>query len=194
MSAPSRFPLAWPSGWPRKHPGGRMNATFKVGYDQALKELGLEIERLGGRYPILSTNLELRVDGTPRRDHGEPRDRGVAVYFELKGKQKVFACETFTTVKDNIRAIGLTIAALRAMERFGATEMLERTLNAFDALPAPKSCWEILGLQPGASAGAVQSAFTMLALKRHPDKPGGSHDAMSELNAAREQALKGGSP
>lgn len=190
MTAPSRYPLAWPEGWPRKSPAGRKYASFKVDFDKAVRELGYEIERLGGRYPILSTNLELRVDGTPRRDRGEPSDRGVAVYFELKGKQKVFACETFTTVKDNIRAIGLTIAALRTVERFGATEMLERTLSAFDALPPPKSCWDILGLRPGSSAEEIQAAWRRLAAQHHPDR-GGSEARMAEINTARDDALKG---
>lgn len=183
-----RYPLAWPAGWPRAT--SRKSAAFKVDYDKALRELGYEIERLGGRYPVMSTNMELRLDGQPRRDKGEPRDPGVAVYFELKTKQKVFACDSFHTVRDNIRAIGLTIANLRSIERYGATAMLERTLNAFDALPAPKSCWDLLGVKPGAGAGEVQAAYTRLALIHHPDK-GGTTDAMAELNAARERALKG---
>jgi hypothetical protein len=31
-----------------------------------------EIERTGGRYPLVSNNVELRVDGQIRRDRGEP--------------------------------------------------------------------------------------------------------------------------
>jgi hypothetical protein len=192
MSVP-RYPLAWPAGWARTVLGGRRMAHFKVTFDKALRELGYEIERMGGRYPVVSTNMELRIDGQPRRDKGEPADRGVAVYFELKGKQKVFACDTFTTVKDNIRAIGLTIAAIRSIDRYGATAMMERTLSAFEALPAPKSCWEILGLTPAAAAspGMIQAAYRAKAMELHPDQ-GGSHDAMAELNRARDQALKAG--
>ncbi|TGR16226.1 J domain-containing protein, partial [Mesorhizobium sp. M8A.F.Ca.ET.202.01.1.1] len=32
--------------------------------------------------------------------------------------------------------------------------------------------------------------YRRLAAQRHPDLPGGSHDAMAELNQAKEQALK----
>lgn len=186
----TRYPLAWPAGWPRKYPGGRRSAAFKVSYDQAVKQLDQEIGRLGGKYPTLSTNLELRLDGSPRRDRGEPSDRGVAVYFELNGKQKVFACETFTTVKDNIRAIGLTIEALRAVQRFGATEMLERALNAFDALPPPTRWWDILQVRQDASRDVIEANYRRLARERHPDA-GGSNDAMAELNAAKQAALEG---
>ncbi len=184
----TRYPLAWPEGWPRAK--SRKSAAFKVDFDKAVRELGYEIERLGGRYPVLSTNLETRLDGTLKRGQYEPRDPGVAVYFELKGTQKVFACDTFHAVKDNIRAIGKTIEALRAIERFGASSLLERTLTAFEALPAPKTCWEILGLQPGANAGMIQAAYVAKAKQAHPDA-GGSNAAMAELNAARDRALKG---
>lgn len=190
MSIP-RFPLAWPAGWPRSGPvGGRRAAQFKVTREKAIRELGNEIARLGGRYPVVSSNVELRIDGQMRMDRGEPVDRGVAVYFERKGKQQVFACDTFTTVKDNIRAIGLTIAALRAVERYGASNMMERALSAFEALPAPKSCWEVLGLAPGAGAGAIQAAYITKAKALHPDA-GGPPGAMTELNRARDDALKG---
>ena len=182
----SRYPLAWPQGWPRsKH---RRTSAFKVTFDKALRDLGFEIERLGGRYPVLSTNLELRVDGSPRRDRGEPADPGVAVYFELKGKQQVFACDTFRTVGDNVRAIGLTIDAFRAIGRYGASAMLERALSAFEALPAPK-CWEILGVRPGASAEEINRAFRAKAVAAHPDS-GGSHEVMAALNQARDDALR----
>jgi hypothetical protein len=182
----ARYPLAWPAGWARAK--GRRSAAFKVDFDKAVRELGYEIERLGGRYPVLSTNLELRIDGTPRRDKSEPRDPGVAVYFELKSKQKVFACDTFHTVRDNIRAIGLTIAALRSIDRYGASDMLERALSAFEALPAPKSCWNILGLGPGARVPDIKEAYRRKAMTLHPDQ-GGSDAAMAELNRARDEAL-----
>ena len=186
MSA-TRYPLAWPAGWARAK--GRRSAAFKVDFDKAVRELGYEIERLGGRYPVLSSNMELRIDGTPRRDQ-RVSDPGVAAYFELKGKQKVFACDTFHTVKDNIRAIGLTIAALRSINRYGATDMLERALSAFEALPAPKSCWDILGLRSHASMQDVKEAYRRKAMTLHPDQ-GGSDAAMVELNRARDEALKG---
>jgi hypothetical protein len=186
----SRYPLAWPAGWKRCHAsGGLRPGNFKVDFDKAVRELGHEIERLGGKYPVLSTNMELRIDGQPRRDKGEPRDRGVAVYFELKGQQKVFACDTFTSVKDNIRAIGLTIASLRAIERYGATAMLERALHAFDALPPPAHWADTLQVRRDASRDAIEAAFRRLALEHHPDR-GGSTDKMAELNKAREEALR----
>jgi curved DNA-binding protein CbpA len=39
------------------------------------------------------------------------------------------------------------------------------------------------------NADAINTRFNALAKKLHPDKPGGSHDEMAELNAARAAAL-----
>jgi hypothetical protein len=185
----ARYPLAWPAGWPRAN--YRRSAPYKVDFDKAVRDLGDEIERLGGKLPIMSTNLELRIDGQPKQNARYVSDPGVAVYFALDGKQKVFACDTFNNVKDNIRSIGLTIESLRAIKRYGATDMLERALSAFDALPAPKSCWEVLGLAPGSSRRAIDDSWRLLAARHHPDRVGGSGAKMAEINAARDEALKG---
>lgn len=183
-----RYPLAWPAGQPRRTTSARQS-NFKVTHERALSDLAIEIDRLGGRYAVLSTNVELRLDGTMKRDRGEPRDPGVAVYFELKGTQKVFACDTFMTVTSNIRAISLTINALRSIDRFGATGLLERALTAFDALPAPTSHWSVLGLQKGSSPDEIAAAFRSLAKAMHSDVNGGSDEPMKALLAAREAAL-----
>lgn len=181
-----RYPLAWPEGWPRRKHSAR-SSRFQVTHDRALKDLSTEIERLGGRYAVLSTNVELRLDGTTTGGW-EPRDPGVAVYFELKGTQKVFACDTFTTVTSNIRAISLTINAFRALDRFGASGLLERALTGFDALPAPTSHWEILGVKKGASQDEIGAAFRARAKEAHSDV-GGSDGRMRALIAARQAAL-----
>jgi hypothetical protein len=101
----------------------------------------------------------------------------------------VFACDTFSTVKDNIRAIGLTIAALRSIDRYGASDMMERALQAFEALPAPLDPWQVLAIPRDARREDIEGAYKRLALKHHPDH-GGSTAKMAELNRARELALE----
>jgi hypothetical protein len=87
-----------------------------------------------------------------------------------------------------MRAIEKTIEAVRGIDRWGASEMLERAVQAFEALPAPKSCWDVLGLRPGASRDEISLAHRDKARRAHPDA-GGSASAMAELNAARDEAL-----
>jgi DnaJ domain len=118
----------------------------------------------------------------------EPADTGVAVYFLRRKKQMVFACDRWHTVQDNMRAIQKTIDAIRGIERWGASEMMERAFQAFEALPAPSTCWTILGIKPGASEADINAAYRARARGAHPDT-GGSEAKMSELNRARDEAL-----
>lgn len=187
------YPLEWPAGWPRtKRPG---SSRFDVTQARAQTDLLGEIKKLGGRYPIISSMVTLRRDGFPYANQARPDDTGVAVYFEMDGTQKVFACDQYNVVGDNIRAIGKTIEAIRGIKRWGASDLLERTLSAFDALPPPGEAkaplWPtVLGISPDASVEAIEAAFRSKAKKTHPDVPGGSHDAYLAIQAAKEAALQ----
>lgn len=188
------FPLHWPDGWPRTKTPAK--SKFDVSFVEARDGLLAEIKRLGGRYIVISTDIETRQDGLPYANQRSPSDTGVAVYFERKGKQMVFACDRWNSVKDNMRAIAKTIDAIRGIERWGASEMLERAFSAFVALPAPGAArtWrEVLGFnteRPGIiTKDRIEGAYRLSAKKVHPDA-GGSTEAMAELNAARAAALK----
>ena len=148
-----------------------------------------QIKLLGGTYVVLSSNVPLRNDGLPRAGQPQPQDKGVAVYFLRRGKQMVFACDRWNKVEDNLRAIEKTIDAVRGMDRWGASEMMERAFTAFEALPPPRSCWDILGIRPGASEEEINAAYRSKARSAHPDT-GGSQTAMAELNRAREEAIR----
>lgn len=190
------YPLAWPAGWART--ANPESAKFKVEFSQARDHLVWEIQRMGGRYIVISTNIPLRRDGLPYVGTAEPRDHGVAVYFERKGKQLVFACDKWDKVKHNMRAIEKTIDAIRGIERWGASDLMERSLQAFEALPAPRNCWHILGMIPwdgknpptaAEVVDQINAAYRKRAKNMHPDV-GGTEAIMAELNWARDEALK----
>lgn len=181
------FPLSWPAGWPRtKNPHrSRFETTFASVRDSLFREIKL----LGGSHVVLSTNVALRRDGAPLANQRQPADKGVAVYFLRRGRQMVFACDRWDKIEDNLRAIEKTIDAVRGMERWGASEMMERAFAAFEALPAPRSCWDVLGVRPGARTDEINGAYRVMARRAHPDA-GGSEAAMAELNRARDDAIR----
>lgn len=208
---PTRFPLQWPLGWKRTTAGYRQAAKFSKSKEygsrsktdlsvaDGVQRVLSELERIGvGEADVvISTNMELRLDGLPRSDRSAPGDPGVAVYWRTKKKEdRVMAIDQYTRVADNLAAIAATLEAMRAIERHGGAAILDRAFTGFTALPAPivagmKRPWrEVLeyGNSP-ATEEAINRHFRILASTAHPDK-GGSARAMAELNAARDEALE----
>lgn len=199
------FPLSWPRGWSRNAPHQRQEGTFSVALGRARDGLLSEVTRLGGKHPVISSNLRLRQDGLPYAQQGRVDDPGIALYFDLKGKPMCFACDRFTKVEANLRAIELSIAALRGLERWGASDMLERAFQGFLALPAPGQSlshdggsapqahpgqihWsEILGVSPNCSTSEARDAYKRLCGIYHPDKPDGDADKFHSVQNAWRQ-------
>ena len=191
------YPLQWPATWPRAR--YRTRAAFgttgrsREGFKQSLtvaearERLSDELDKLNARYVTLSTNMELRLDGAPRSGQSEPGDVGVAVYFQLAGKDTVLACDKWDRVADNIAAIAKHIDALRGMERWGVGTAAQ-AFAGYQALPAPEQWWQVLGVNPEASPEHINAAYRQHARTAHPDT-GGSTAAMARINAARDQGL-----
>lgn len=200
--APTAFPLAWPRSRPRTDPVRRRVATFGTAkrssagikapltVADARQRLQDELDRIGARSAVLSTDVELRLDGQPRSGR-EPADPGVAVYFQLDGRPHCMPCDTYTRVADNIAAVAAHIEATRAIERHGVASVAEM-FSGFVALPPPRAWHEILGTAAEATRDEIEAAYRVAAKRAHPDRPGGSHDAMAALNAAREEGLRHG--
>lgn len=187
------YPLQWPQGRSRRSPSERKPTRFhKCGSTltvaEAMKRLLSEIERIGARYPVISSNVETRRDGFPRSGAPTPQDPAVAAYFELSGQPHCLPCDTYTTVAGNIAAIAAHIEATRAIERHGVASVREM-FTGFVALPAPKKWWDILQVRSDASRDVIEANYRRLARDRHPDR-GGSDADMAELNGARDTALR----
>lgn len=208
------YPLAWPAGWPRMSAGGRKRAKFGKServysadhqhswnskkdltiWDATQRVMG-ELSTMGireGQY-VISTNLELRQDGLPRSGQRMPDDPGVAVYWTRKGKQQVMAIDLYDRVQDNLAAIAASLSALRAIERHGGAQILDRAFSGFDALPNPDAFdpWAVLGIRRDvATKEYIETRFRLLAKDAHPDAPRGSHDAFQKLERAKREALR----
>lgn len=196
----SNFPLCWPQGQPRTPPHSVKPAPFKMDDERSKRELVREITLLGGRGIIISSNVPVRQDGMPYADAARRKitDAGVAVYFDLKGDQKCFACDRWWTPRDNIRAIGMSISALRGMERWGSSDIMDRAFRGFTALPPPismgppKRRWrDVLDVGEAVrDLTVIHQAWRAKARENHPDSNNGNHNAMAEINAAWDEAQK----
>lgn len=187
------FPLHWPAGRPRIPAHRRENSRFDVTLGAARDELFAEIGRLGARSVVVSSNLSLRQDGKPYASQPRPDDPAVAAYFQYKGRAMCFACDRWTKVEDNMRAIAKTIDALRGIARWGTGDMLEAAFTGFTALPAPseaKEWWEVLGVPRHANQDEIKAAYRRLASEHHPDR-GGDAARMAQINDAYRTAASG---
>ena len=189
------YPLCWPRGQGRTPGHQRKNATFKLSKDRVERELFAEIGRMGGKRVVVSTMQALNQQGLPHGGRAAPSDPAVAVYFNRKGRQVCFACDKYTTITDNLRAVSLTIEALRGIERWGGIELMDRAFTGFAALPSPVECrapwYAVLGVGPEATVEGIQEARLALAKRYHPDsgsEPDGAK--MAEINGAADEGLK----
>jgi hypothetical protein len=169
------YPLYWPDGWPRTESNKIKRAQFKDrSVFTARKNLESEVRKFGGRELIISSNLELKLDGTPRSGQKQPTDKGVAVYFERKNVPMALACDVYSTVEDNLWALVRTLEALRQIERDGSPALISRAFKGFKELPDPdaRQWWEVLGIDKSAGNDEIKKAYFRLANIYHPDKGG----------------------
>lgn len=187
------YPLHWPETRKRTASGSRKWGSFgDRTREKAINELLKEISRLGGQKVIISSMLKLRQDGLPYSNQRQPDDPGIAVYFKYKDRDMCFACDTFRCDRDNIWAIKLTIEALRGIERWGSSDMMEQAFTGFSALPgataAPARHWTaVLGVSFNCTHEQLTQAYREAAKRTHPDA-GGSVEAFQEVTLAYEQA------
>lgn len=195
MSDPiESFPLHWPAGWPRtKYP---KSARFNTSLADAHSGLIYEIRLLGGTNVVVSSNRETYIRGgqtIPYSKQTRLSDPGVAVYFMLRGEQRVFACDRWNRLEDNVQAVRKTIEAIRGIERWGSSEMMDRMFTGFLSLPestAVPDWWRVLGLDsPNHPLRAFEEMYKHKAKSAHPDT-GGSDEQMSLLNRAIADARK----
>jgi hypothetical protein len=179
------YPLTWPPGRPRLH--GKEKPLFKVTLGRSVQDVQREVRLLGGTGLIMSTNQQLRKDGAPFA-RGTVYDVGIAVYFTYKKKQVCFACDRWWSLEGNMRAISLTIMALRGIERWGTGDMVEQAFTGFAQLPAPEQPWQVLGVSSHASNEEIETAYRRLAAEHHPDR-GGDEQTMMRINRARDALL-----
>lgn len=182
------YPLAWPPGFPRSQ--RRENGQFKTSLAGALKNVQDSLRKFGAdsRKPVsnvvLSSNVTLGVT--------RPADPGVAVWFTWDGLQVCIPVDRYATPEANLQAIHHILEARRVELRHGTLALVRATFQGFKALPAPTSrTWRevlgVTGLTP--TKETIETLYRDKAKRAHPDN-GGSHEAMAELNAARDQALK----
>lgn len=207
------YPLAWPDGWRRTSAHLRTRANFhekerrsyntgngQASYYTTKRDLSVadatsrvlaSLERMGLRRDdiVISTNLELRLDGLPRSNQRPPNDPGAAVYWRKGKETRCMAIDRYDRVEGNLAAIAATLEAMRAIDRYGGAEILNRAFTGFVALPQPEQWFQVLGVPSTASREVIDNAYRVLAMEHHPDR-GGDSSQMARINYARDRGYE----
>jgi hypothetical protein len=223
MANESAYPLYWPRGRARTPAGQRSaDAPFTVGesyttnkqeyrdgqtHDVAISRrrskavsvsiavdrLEDQLERLGAQAIVLSTNLELRLNGQPRAGQRDPEDPGAAVWFNLNRKRMVLACDKWVRVADNIAALAAHIRSIRSVENYGVGTMEQafagyRALEDFSGGDMPWKRVLGFGVEAHPTLAEVESKYRTRMKEIHPDMSGQSGLQAAQLNVAITQA------
>lgn len=191
------YPLSWPVDRPRTATWDRRSGPSQMPGGRVRQLLAKELRMMEVTNVVISSNVAVRRDGLPYAGQREPEDPGVVLYFTRKGSDIAISCDRWRTVDANLRAIGLTIEAIRGMERWGTEEMIDRAFTGFKALPSaivtepPKdrvkrSWWVVLGVDRNADAPTVKQAYRKAQSVTHPDA-GGSEQDFQEVQAAYDE-------
>lgn len=127
---------------------GREPSRFSAKWGSTLEILGREVDALKGADVVIETDVEerdLKLNGELRAN-ARPSSSAVVVAFESKHGPLLYRCDRFYTQwsdqgaewQHNVRAIALTLEALRAVDRYGATETGQQ-YQGFKALPAGRA-------------------------------------------------------
>lgn len=196
--------VAWtdPEAKPR-----RSSSRFRANWQDTLEFLTAEIEKVGGKPPVVIQvdvqEADIRRDGMLRATArvGHP---GVVVSFESDYGPLRYATDAYE--KDwshgmpgwqaNLRAIALTLEALRAIDRWGVSKRGEQ-YTGWKALPAAGGAtfpsadeaerWMRTYADEHRIDGDLASLSTLyrsMAKRMHPDA-GGSAGDWERLNAAK---------
>lgn len=190
---------------------------FRASWDDTLKLLLDEIDRIGGQYPVvlqlLCDDSDIRVDGMLRKQ-ANVRHPGVVVSFQTENLGPLrYATDAYdqqyygglTGWQANIRAVALSLQALRAVDRYGVTKRGEQYVGwRAIAAPAPtfssageafrwmrKYAADELGLIVIEGELTPRKLYRAMAMKMHPDQ-GHPRADWDRLDEARRMLTEAG--
>lgn len=166
--------------WPYPETKPRRYGSFKVSWERTLTHLAYEIDRLDGKSPIIGAGFresDLRRDGMPRGDRRQAPylHPGVELSFDSRHGRLTYATDEFADWQDNVRAIALSLEALRAVDRYGVSKRGQQYAG-----------WAQLGAggpDPARGKALVEQAGGIVAAlkKHHPDHGGEQRDMVDVL-------------
>lgn len=181
-----KYPLAWPENDARTPALQRRGTSlFDTPIGKTLDQLETELQRFRATNIVLSIDLPFR---------GKINDSAAALFFDLPGGRAIaICCDLYMKQDDNVRALYKIVEGMRTIERFGGSNVSQKTFTGFAALPPPPDCWKTLGISKGVGEGLSNKLRREFIMEAFRDRVKEGHAAgkdMAALTEARDQALK----
>lgn len=178
MITTSRFDInIEPLGeWRRPVTQRPVRAKFTASWSDTKARLETELRQLGTTGPVAMrldvTEQDILRDGVRLRASARPATARVAISFESRHGPLTYATDAYDSWQDNVRAIALSLEALRAVNRYGVSHAGEQ-YTGWRAIEGPR---------PGFASRAAAIAW----LRAQPDL--GDTDAMQASDLLRRAA------
>lgn len=182
-------------------------SLFSATWGSTVKLLARELDMLDAQQIVLELDVrerDLRLDGLPRAD---ARMGSPAVRLSCTTRWGPFQMEAaeYRHWQDNVRAVALSMEALRAVDRYGVSKRGEqyrgwRQIAASstapeDAITNTAQAREVLARETGLTDEQVKAdlvgAIRTAVLKTHPDRPGGDEVRFRRVQRAKELLTNG---
>jgi hypothetical protein len=196
------LPAVWPTGQ-RTPASERQWSRFKAPWSNTMELLERELRYLDAAEPVvIEAGYEprhIRLDGQPYAN-ARPNDPAVVVSFGSRLGPLRYSCDAYHEHAANLRAIALTLEALRAVDRYGATKRAEQ-YRGFEALPPAAEpgmsreeaeafirhagAAELEDWDYGRRDPSLRDVYRRAAKRLHPDV-GGDPEQWARLDRARQ--------
>lgn len=175
-------------------------SLFSAGLRPTLKLLTRELEHLDADNIVVELDVreqDIRLDGYPRAN-ARALSPAVRVTFESKHGPLRYETAEYDTWQDNLRAIALSMEALRAVDRYGVSKRGEQ-YRGWRALPTGtdpadstvtrEQALAVIkfhaGVDPVLAAASIPEAIKAAIKATHPDR-GGDPDEFRKVMRAKE--------
>jgi hypothetical protein len=182
----------------------RRRSPFRASWAKTIDLLEDELRRINAKNVVIEADCppsEIRIDGHLRAG-AKLRGPGVVISIDSPKGSLRFPCDAFLDWQDNVRAIALSLEALRTIDRYGVTRRAEQ-YKGWTALPDSRqeqktaqqlaAEWIVqqmharAGLNPPTVAQILSDATLRNEVRKtlsfylHPDRNGGQDEAFKQF-------------
>jgi len=192
--------IDWPTGWTRTPPGDRQrDSKYSTSLSKAFRDLETELDRIGVDSYRYSFDAQQRKTDQRPYTRANPDDPGFVLRWKMDGAEYAVACDHYTSLRGNVRTIGLYLQEKRRMENrpveTGESEFANARLPPADedtdaVVAGEPPAHTILGVDRDASPEKIRAAYRERVKETHPDQ-GGDEAEYQRVQEAREELLDG---